>query len=701
MKPYPTQPSHNPRFVKMLKAYNISATLVCLLFTSSLIVTNRPFFLNYFLIAAGLGYALSYVIALKNHLNWAFLLFVCANTLLVGTFDGGINSPVYSFAYYIPYVLCSFIAERPQRKEIKWLIWAITISCIFTTAFLDITPHLSSVMFNPEHHQYAKYLNLFIALGLSVLTVRLLIQFATDSETALMKNQMRLQSHQDLLYSINQNINEGIYRSTEDNKIVYVNNAFAKLFSYDSSEEVMGLSSPILYDDPQQRLRLVDSIKFKGYFTDQEVLFLRKDGSKFWGQISCILSTDENGNHFFDGAVRDITKQKSIEAELIQAKNIAEQASLAKSKFLSAMSHEIRTPMNAVIGITNLLMEHRGDLQKQQANLSVLKNSAQNLMSLLNDLLDFSKIEAGKFELSPTYTNIGPDIKELVSMYMFLANQKLVAFETKIQLIETQLICVDSTRLMQVISNLLSNAIKFTQHGSVSLSIIQNLSSDKRSCLTTIRIKDTGIGIEPANQQQIFTAFAQETDETSTHYGGSGLGLAISRRILEKMNSEIYVQSAKGQGAEFWFEIETPAQPVPASQVSLPAEPFLSIRGIRLLLAEDNPINVLIAKQILNSWGVQVTIANNGKEAVDLTSAKSFDVILMDLHMPELSGIEATRIIRQQGISTPIIALTADALFDSKNECIAAGMNVFITKPFNPDELYQLLTTFQLPAPSN
>ncbi len=699
MESSPTQVIHHLRYSKMLKAYNLSAMLVCLLFMGAMFAADRPLFIYWFFIAAIGCYAISYLSTTKNSINWAFLLFVCGNTLLVGAFDGGINSPVYSFTYYIPYVLCSFIAERPQTKTMRWIIWLITASCILTTVFLDITPRLSNTMYKPEHYTYAMYGNLFIALGLSFLTVQLLLRFATESENALIQNQANLQSHQELLYSINQNINEGIYRSNEKNEIVYVNTAFARLFGYNRSEEITKIRSPFLYDDPTQRMRLVELIKRQGYFTNEEVLFIRKDGTKFWGQISSILTTDENGNQHFDGAVRDISRQKNTEAELIHAKNIAEQASLAKSKFLSAMSHEIRTPMNAVIGISNLLMEHKGDLSQQQANLSVLKNSAQNLMSLLNDLLDLNKIEAGKFMVLPSYTDIRPAINELVSMYTFLANQKHIAFEADLHLQEAYLICIDSTRLMQVISNLLTNAIKFTQKGNVTFTVTQRLSANESSCITCVKVKDTGIGIDPSKQQQIFSAFTQETDETSAHFGGSGLGLAISRKILEKMGSEIHVSSTKKQGAEFWFEVETPAQPVHASQVSLPAQP-LSVSGMRILLAEDNPVNVLIASQILNRWTTHVSVAANGKETVDLAVNEHFDVILMDLHMPELSGIEATRILRQQGILTPIIALTADALFDSKNECIAAGMNAFVTKPFNPDELLKLLHSFYLSSPS-
>lgn len=354
------------------------------------------------------------------------------------------------------------------------------------------------------------------------------------------------------------------------------------------------------------------------------------------------------------------------------------------------MSHEIRTPMNAVIGISNLLMEHRGDLNQQQSNLGVLKNSAQNLMNLLNDLLDFNKIEAGKLALSPAFVDLKPGLDELVSMYTFLANQKHIAFETEIQLLDTHLVWVDSTRLMQVVSNFLSNAVKFTQRGNVTLCVSQQLTEDQQFCITRIKVKDTGIGIEPSKQRQIFSAFTQEADETSVQYGGSGLGLAISRSFVEQMGSEIILESGKQIGSTFSFEIVTPAQTLQASQVSLPSS-SVSIEGLRILLAEDNPVNVFVAEQILKLWKTRVTVAVNGKEAVDMATQQPFDAILMDLHMPELSGIEATRILRQQGNLIPIIALTADALFDSKNECIASGMNAFITKPFNPDELKQLL----------
>jgi signal transduction histidine kinase/CheY-like chemotaxis protein len=405
-------------------------------------------------------------------------------------------------------------------------------------------------------------------------------------------------------------------------------------------------------------------------------------------------------NYFYQAFIKNIRQLKvtaeergSLNVELEKVLEKAEKSSQAKSEFLSTMSHEIRTPMNAVIGMTNLLMmgNPRPD---QKDNLEILKFSANNLLALVNDVLDFNKIESGKV----VFENIKFNLVEL--MQNVCGGQRLKAEEKGLNFVleidnnlRNKDVFGDPTRLSQIIFNLVSNAIKFTHHGTVWVNVTQ-LENRHNMITVDFSVKDTGIGIEKENLDAIFEPFTQESITTTRQYGGTGLGLAIVKRLLELQNLRMSVQSRPGKGSEFSFNMEFPVstevavEPEKKPAISTAVE---TIGTPRVLIAEDNMVNVMLMKKLFSKWNIVPTIAENGERAIEMVQYGNFDIILMDLQMPVLNGFDAAVEIRKlpdpKKANIPIIALTASALFDIRERVFGSGMNDYVSKPFKPDEL--------------
>jgi signal transduction histidine kinase/CheY-like chemotaxis protein len=406
-------------------------------------------------------------------------------------------------------------------------------------------------------------------------------------------------------------------------------------------------------------------------------------------------------NHFYRAFIKSIKQLKAtaeergnLNVEFEKAIEKVEKSSQAKSEFLSTMSHEIRTPMNAVIGMTNLLImgNPRPD---QKDNLDILKFSANNLLALVNDVLDFNKIESGKV----VFENIKFNLDEL--MQNVCGGQKLKAEEKGLNFVleiddnlRNREFFGDPTRLTQIIFNLISNAIKFTHTGNVWVKVTQL--EDRHNTVTVdFAVKDTGIGIEKENLDAIFEPFTQESITTTRQYGGTGLGLAIVKRLLELQGLQMSVLSQPGIGSEFSFNLEFPVSTENATELAEKQPSALngseSMSSLRVLIAEDNLVNVMLMKKLFSKWGITPTIAENGERAVEIAQYGNFDIILMDLQMPIMNGFDAAIEIRKirdsKKANTPIIALTASALFDIKERVFSSGMNDYVSKPFKPDEL--------------
>ena len=391
----------------------------------------------------------------------------------------------------------------------------------------------------------------------------------------------------------------------------------------------------------------------------------------------------------------DISARKKAELEMIQAREEALQLSRAKDMFISVMSHEIRTPLNAVIGMSHLLLED-SPLDSQKENLNVLKFSAENLMMLINDVLDFAKIDSGNVELEKIKVNIRELVQSVTNSMQFKVNDKHIYIRSVVDPAVPQVILGDRTRLTQILLNIVSNSVKFTETGGVTIEV-QVLEQTQGEVRLRFAVSDTGIGIAPDKINTIFESFKQAGTDTTRKYGGTGLGLAITKRLVELHDSHIQVESELGKGSAFYFNVVFRKDENFNSQSINKVD---SVLNLHALVVDDNQINRLLINKVLKKWNATADFAENGQEAVEkLAQNRNYDVVLMDIHMPIMGGLEATRELRSRQDSylqqVPVIALTASMLHNQMDEIHQAGMNDYVLKPFDPKALFDKLSRYQ------
>ncbi|PRY08895.1 PAS domain S-box-containing protein [Pontibacter ummariensis] len=515
------------------------------------------------------------------------------------------------------------------------------------------------------------------------------------------KSQLALAENEEKFRHIFESFQDVYYRCAMDGTIELVSPSIYQLFGY-TEGEVLGLKAAQFYSSPEVQMDVRERLLKEYSLRDMEVEMISKDGSTRTVLLDSKLVFNELGKPIaMEGVVRDVSELKRTQMALLKSKEEAENLLKVKDQFLANMSHELRTPMNGIIGMIDLLSQVNVD-PEQRDYIDTLRKSSDALLAILNDILDLSKMQAGKLVLHESGVDLHETLDKIYSLFVNRAQQKDLALSYSIAPGTPRHIITDETRLLQILSNLTSNAIKFTNAGEIKVSVHAEPLA-KQYYRLHVRVKDTGIGISPEDQQLLFNDFTQLDNSSTKTFGGTGLGLAISRQLSHLLGGDIGVESRDGDGSTFWFNIKvrlanaTEVEEQQQRQQHQKAEPKALDNNPYVLLVDDNQINQKVAQKLLERLGCRIDVASNGYEAIELAVANKYQVIFMDIQMPEMDGVTATLQIKEKLGSScpPVVAMTAYSMKDDAEKFMSQGMDDYISKPVKSADLHAMITKWE------
>ena len=637
-------------------------------------------------LSAAYIFIMAYQLNLRRHYLFARLLSVLNLNIYLAVMNYMEGLQAAEYFYYWPYFLViTFIVSFKRSLPELGFAYSVTLFSLwfcYTQCPQEnhYQVHITN-MFTKLHDS-----NLVISLALTAFFSYAILRINRNNEAAILKEKQFV----DTIY--NTSLDGVFILDAEALIITDCNSRAIELLEIGNKKDIVGASMDSLFT--KEHIKIFRSMEQhpgeagKGW--QGELSFTSRKDNTVFAYVNVVPFVDDT-HHFWKISILDLSEIKMTKFELMKAKQKAEVASQAKSRFLSNMSHELRTPLNGIIGTSNLLLQE-DYLPEQKSHLDVLRLSSEHMMVLINEILDFNKIESGKVELENVPVNIRNLLKKIEAQFSMQVQDKGLTFLIDVdEKLETEFL-TDETRLNQVLSNLLSNAIKFTQEGFITLGARKVSSSSKRS-VVQFMVKDTGIGIPANKQQEIFESFTQADTDTTRKYGGTGLGLAITKKLVSLFAGELMLESREGLGSTFYFSAELEINENAKQYINdEKVKKLPSFGKIRVLMAEDNAVNMSVARKLMNKWGIEVHEAVNGREAVEKFRKGVYELVLIDLEMPEMDGVTALSEIRKVDQDIPAIAFTAAVYEDMRSDLMKKGFMEVVPKPFRPEELHRKIS---------
>lgn len=651
--------------------------------------------------------ALVHILLLTIILSSVIMIYLMPKTVVV-------NSQIVGLVIFTSALFLSW-------EVVNQIIAAIYYNLVFASAILFNDQKIYILPNSLESLAFVLFMSLLSVLG-SAINFKLRLQIAEKS--------IQTEKSEQKFKSIFNNALIGIYQTTLDGQIITANNAMAKILGYGKAEEVIGKDILTFYKNPKEREHLINLLNEKGLVENLRLTLIRKNFDEIYLKVNARL-IEQNGStqKIIEGNLQDITEQvkaeqirdeyqESLKKEKEKSEKLAAEAmklSQVKSRFLANLSHEVRTPLNSIIGLLTIIEDGNARSEDEVKQfIATARSSAESLLEVINAILDLSKIEAGKIELEKLNFNLRKVVDQAVIVIQQKAREKGIEIIEELPSSDELNFVGDPTRIRQVYINLLGNAVKFTEEGQIRIKVeIENPGNSKIKIISSI--EDTGIGIPADKISELFKPFSQVDGSEGKKFGGTGLGLVICKEFLNLMGGDIKVESVEGVGTKFTFNffvepalsniigkknsVETDQQKNPLDSLHEQLDQTLveQRKKFRILLAEDNLINQKVAIRTLSSFGYQIDAVLNGEQAVTEHKSKNYDLILMDIQMPEVDGYTATKLIRKLDPphnSVPIIALTAHALLGDKEKCLIAGMNDYISKPVVAKEIVGIIDKY-------